>query len=307
MGHTPLTRLAGIILLAGTVQARGVRFNQATGRMVVEMPVDERRNLLQFWCDQAAELAGKLGRKSLPLRLLLDHGSPALLDSVNCDERVTFTCERDPKEYRSTGGVIRDLAESLDPKDYLLVLNGRQLLLDNLSDLAADLAASGADVGVVAHRDGVPGGAMLIRCGVTSVISPTGFVDMKEQALPRIAQEHHVEVVMRDQPSGMPIRNLTDYVNALRMHYQKLQNTPVLDDPFAENLQSSFAVVQEGAMVDPSARLIDSVICRGARVEAGAIVVRSVAMSGAMIGRNQRVIDRVALPAQSNSSAGAGA
>jgi mannose-1-phosphate guanylyltransferase len=293
MAGDPLDRLSAVIVLAGTVQPTRSRFSRAVGRMVIDMPLDDQRTILGMWVEQVSLLAERLGRTTLPMRLLLDGKSPALEQGVPEARRTLLSVERDPKDFRGTGGVLADLASGMDPADYLLVVNGRQILLEKLADLAQELARPGADAAVIGHQDGTPSGAMIVRAGAMSVIPGDGFVDMKEQALPRIAREHRVQVVMRDHPTGLSIRTLPDYLNALRMYYRKIQNAPVLDDPFAENLRSTFAIVQDGAAVDASAQLVDSVVLGGGRVEAGAIVVRSVVFSDAVVRRNQRVIDRV--------------
>jgi hypothetical protein len=115
---------------------------------------------------------------------------------------------------------------------------------------------------------------MLVTCRALRLIPKTGFVDMKEQALPGIASKYDVRVVQRRRPTGLPIRLLSDYIAALRALYQPVRGAST--DPWAEDWMSGFAIVEPGGIVSSSARIHDSVVLAGGVVEAGAVVVRSV-------------------------------
>ena len=52
------------------------------------------------------------------------------------------------------------------------------------------------------------------------LITPTGFVDMKEQVLPLIASRYDVRVIRRRRPTGLPLRTLEDYIQSLRFHHR---------------------------------------------------------------------------------------
>ena len=67
----------------------------------------------------------------------------------------------------------------------------------------------------------------------------------------------------------------------------------VAADPFAEDWRPAFAIVEEGATVDPAARLHDSVVLRGGRVERGAVLVRSLVCAGGAVGRDRTVVDQL--------------
>jgi hypothetical protein len=285
-----LEKLAAVVLLSGTV--RPSKLSTSIGRSVMDLPVDRHRSLLDYWHDQISELANGLESKVLNVRVVLDRGSLSPVQP-NASGHALITIERDPVDFRGTGGVLHDLGVQYHDNDYLLVATGPQLLLEPLAVLAERMASRKADVTLVAHRDGTPSGLMLVRCGALRLISPTGFVDMKEQALPRIARQFAVKVVHSDGPTGLPLRTLSEYISAIRMHHQRVADQTMVSDAFAENLTSSFDIQQEGSKVDPTARVIDSVVLPGARVESGAIVVRSLVCPGAIVRRDQRIVDRV--------------
>jgi hypothetical protein len=111
---------------------------------------------------------------------------------------------------------------------------------------------------------------------------------MKEQALPIIASSYDVRVVQCRRPTGLSIRTLSDYIAALRALHQPIRATAT--DPWAEDWKSTFAIVEPGAAVSPSARIHDSVVLAGASVEAGAVVVRSVVAG--TVRRDRKAVDQ---------------
>jgi hypothetical protein len=177
-------------------------------------------------------------------------------------------------EYRGTGGLIGNIAVDYADDDIILVGNAAQVLLDPLPALTMSLMKTRGVVSIIGHRDGEPSGLMLITCRALRLIPRVGFVDMKEQALPIIAKKYDVRVVQCRRPTGLAIRTLSDYIGALRALHQPTRAAAT--DPWAEDWKSTFAIVEPGATVAPSARIHDSVVLAGANVEANAVVVRSV-------------------------------
>ena len=285
-----LESLKTVIVLAGSIRAS--RLRAAVRRSILDLPVDADHTLMAHWHEQIAALARHIGRPRLAAHVLVEHLSP-IPTVPTADAEVEFKIERDPLEYRGTGGVIRDLSPAYDDEDVLLVVNGAQILLEPLTGLAEALAENAEHVSIVSHGDGTPSGAMLLRVGVLKLIPTAGFVDMKEQGLPAIAKQHVVTVLGRPTASGVPIRTLGSYIQGLRLHQLHIKNQPIVDDPFAENLRSSFSIVEPGATVHATARVHDSVVLKGARVDAGAILVRSVVCPGAVVRSEQRVVDRL--------------
>jgi hypothetical protein len=129
---------------------------------------------------------------------------------------------------------------------------------------------------------------MLVTCRALRLIPKTGFVDMKEQALPSIASKYDVRVVQCRRPTGLPIRLLSDYVAALRALHQPVRGAST--DPWAEDWKSTFAIVEPGATVAASARIHDSVVLAGGIVETGAVVVRSVVAG--TVRKDRTAVDR---------------
>jgi N-acetylglucosaminyldiphosphoundecaprenol N-acetyl-beta-D-mannosaminyltransferase len=285
-----LNRLRAVVLLGGSV--RQTELATSIGRSVLDLPVDENGTLLNHWLSHVSELAQYAGVESLPVRVLVNRKAPEPSSAAARYSNIV-SVERDSSEFRGTGGVLHDLAASYDDNDLILVANAGQLLMDPLSVIAAALDHKRADIALISHRDGTPSGVMLIRVKTLRGIKPVGFIDMKEQALPQIAQSFDVKVMHCRRPSGLPIRSLEDYVAALRYFHRRKSGKPALNDPLAEDWQPSFAIVEEGAQVDSRAHVHDSVVLKGAMVEANASIVRCVVCPGGHVKSKATLVDQL--------------
>lgn len=275
-------RLRGLVLLGGTVRPSPLA--TAIGRSVLDLPLGNAKTILERWLDEAAGVARLLGIDHLPVRLLVDP-SAAEPQSVPLDR---FRMEQDKSEYRGTGGLLANIAVDYDDDDMLLVGNAAQVLLEPLPELWTSLHQTRGVIGVIGHREGEPSGLMLITCRALRLIPRTGFVDMKEQALPIIASKYDVRVLQCRHPTGLPIRSLSDYITAVRALYQPVRSA--VTDPWAEDWKSTFAIVEPGAVVSSSARIHDSVVLAGGSVEMGAVVVRSVVAG--TVRRDRKAVDQ---------------
>jgi N-acetylglucosaminyldiphosphoundecaprenol N-acetyl-beta-D-mannosaminyltransferase len=275
-------RLRGLVLLGGGV--RPTPLAMAIGRSVLDLPLGKGKTVLGRWLDEAEGVSRLLGIEHLPVRLLMDL-SALQPRSVPADR---YRMERDQSEYRGTGGLLANIAVDYDDEDMILVGNAAQVLLEPLAALYTSLHKTRGVIAVVGHREGEPSGLMLVTCRALRLIPKTGFVDMKEQALPSIASKHDVRVVQCRRPTGLPIRLLSDYVAALRALHQPVRGAST--DPWAEDWKSTFAIVEPGATVSSSARIHDSVVLAGGIVEAGAVVVRSVVAG--TVRKDRKAVDR---------------
>jgi hypothetical protein len=284
------TRLRGLILLGGSV--RPTALTTSIERSVLDLPLDDGGSIFNHWLGHAGELARLFEMEKLPVRVMVDSNSTEPVSAANRFSG-TYTVERDQGEYRGTGGVLRDMIDGgYDDDDYLLVANAAQILLDPLSGIASLLDRAGGDVTMVSHRDGTPSGVTLVKCKTLRLIPRTGFDDFKEQALPIIANSFDVRVAHRRRPTGLPIRSLSDYILALRLYHRRRLGKPAVVDAFSEDWQPTFAIIEPGAIVDPRARVHDSVVLRGATVETGGVLVRSVICPGGVVRRDRTAVDQ---------------
>jgi len=286
----PLRKLRAVILLAGTVRANVLR--RAVNRFILELPVDHNRSVMDTWHMQLSSLGQRLGLSRLPVRVIVDRATP-----VPAANRWNGVCEisfeQDPFEFRGTGGLLCDLARQYEDDDYLLVANAPQILFEPLATLAELLSQLEADIALARQPDGTPSGIMMIRCGCLRAIPRVGFVDLNEQAMPMIAHAHDVRVYRHPHTTGMPIRTLGGYLEAVREYHRRLGGQSDAGDPMAEDWQATFTLVEDGAQVDPTAVVHDSIVLRNARVEAGALLVRAVVCGDAHVMPRQSAIDRL--------------
>jgi hypothetical protein len=287
-GSSPEARLRALVLLGGSVRPSAL--SRALNRSMLDLPVDSEVSVLGRWIDEASSLATCLGREQLLTRVIIDKAAIA----PKAVSSPALSIERDPAEYRGTGGLLRDLASNYGPDDLLLVANGAQITLEPLAELAKVLLSGDEDVRLVVHEDGEPSGLMLVRCAVLAHLNPIGFVDFKEQFLPRLAGlGYRVGLVVRPEATGIPIRTLDGYIDALRRFHRKRKGLQAEHDAFAERWESTFSIVEGGAMVDPSATLQDVVVLKGASVQRRAAAVRSVLCDGAVLAADGTLVDEV--------------
>jgi len=292
-----LSRLRAVILLGGSV--RPSPLSAAASRSVLDLPLDENGSLLNFWLAQSMDVAKLAGLAKLPIRVLVNQ---AAREPVSANEKYfgNFRVEKDLSEYRGTAGVLRDVTADYGDDDFVLVANACQILLDPLNAMALALARQGGDFNLVAHDDGTPSGVQLLRCKTVRAIGEAGYHDMKEQTLPKISKEFDVRVMRHRRPTGLPVRSLEDYMLALRLYHRRKTGKPMVTDPLAEDWTPAFSLIEEGAVVSPSARVHDSVVLAGAAVEPGAVVVRSIVCGEAVVRSEQMVVDQYVTAAPKN-------
>jgi len=283
------THIRAVVLLAGSVRPNDLSI--AIDRSPLDLPVDDARTVLSLWQEQAEALAESAELPRLPLRIVIDKLAPE--PSIPPPVRhVSLTVERDARDFRGTGGLLRDLAIAYQPDDLLLVANASQILIDPLAGLTAGLIDAGGSVSFIGHDDGTPCGLFLVRCAALATIRDIGFLDFKEQVLPKLgAAGHQVHAVMRATATAMPTRTLDGYLFGVRALARTRAGLPRDTDPFGESWSASFAIKEPGSNIDPTATIHDSVILRGATVEKGAVVVRSVVGPGAVVKAGTTVAD----------------
>ena len=285
-----LTRLRALVLLGGSVRSN--QLQSLCNRSLLDLPLDENGSIFNHWLAQAGELSRYAALESLPVRVMVNRNAAEPI-SAAAQYFGKFRVERDLSEYRGTGGVLRDLAAGYADEDLILVCNAAQVLMDPLVAIATALDKKEGDVTLVAHNDGTPSGVHLIRCGTLKMIPEIGFVDLKEQALSLIAQQHDVTVLHCRRPTALQVRSLQDYIVAMRQYYRRRAGRPNVADPLAEDWQPAFRVIEQGASVDPSAHVNDSVVLRGGVVEPGAVVVRSIVCPGGVVKKDRPAVDQL--------------
>lgn len=296
-------RIRSIVLLAGAVSPGSLAAR--LGRSVLDFPVESSMSLLDVWRRRIDALVHDtlLDASAMEVRILADEANP--LPHVASGGPLRMYAERDAGRYRGTAGVLRDLCARFRDDDHVVVGTASQCPDDGL--LQQLVAESDPSDGVTlgSGRDGAPNGLLLVRCEALRQISPVGYVDLKEQALPRIAKTSRVRVVVNSAEGSTAIRDLGQYVDAVRSWhcFGSLRGVRSVQ-PFEERWRPVFSIVEKGAQVAPTARLHDSVVLAGGVVDAGCHLVRSVVGPEGVVRSGRRIIDQLVV-GRSNRTASA--
>ncbi|MBL4698063.1 MAG: hypothetical protein JKX70_04435 [Phycisphaerales bacterium] len=214
--------------------------------------------------------------------------------SQSTRESVRCVIQQDASPIRGVAGVLADATTEMADDDYIIVTSGAQVFLEPLDDLVYAMAKKNADVAFVSSKDGAPVGLWLIRCGVLRSVNSIGYVDLKEQALDEWKQNHKVCVVERPRAYAHPTRSLVEYLGAIRADVVGVRSGSTIDqDPYREDWESTFSIIEPRAQVNEAALLHDSIALQNSSVGKGAVVVRSVICPGATVSPGARVHDMV--------------
>ncbi len=294
-----------MIVLYGAVRSGSLA--RDVGRNLLDLPLVSG-TIATHHLANANACARRFGLDDFVMRVLLDTESMPPKKGFGADggergergeqvgqvEGVACIIEQDASPIRGVAGVLSDATRAMDDDEYIIVTSGSQVYLEPLGDLVHAMAKKEADVAFVASSDGAPVGVWLIRCGVLKSVKSIGYVDLKEQALDAWKLDHKVCVVERARAYTHSIRSRMEYINAIRAEALGFGSGSTIDeDPYREDWESAFSIVEPGSKIGEGAILHDSVVLEGASVGKGAVVVRSVICPQAVVAPGARVIDQV--------------
>lgn len=279
------------IVLSGAV--RRTPLARSIGRSLVDLPLADGSTLAGRHLAGAERFAARWGLESLALRLLVDAGAHAPLEHASTGP-VRCVVERDVSPIRGVAGILADATRDQDPDDFVVVINGAQVFRQPVDELVDAMARRQSDVALVSSADGTPVGLWLIRCGVLRSVRGVGYVDLKEQALPEWVGRWKVSVVERQRAYALRTRNITEYLGAVLSDATgEMAGSSIDEDPYREEWERSFAIVEPGADVKEGAKIHDSVVLAGGSVGRDAVVVRSVVCPGGVVAAGARCVGRV--------------
>lgn len=280
------------IVLAGGLRPSPVA--AVAGLPVLDLMLTPSRSALDLWCARFQELDTHAG---LSVRVVYDASTPAPAAPAaagTLDVRV----EREPRPYRGPAGIVRDLVTDVPAAAHVLVVEGGRYLASSLANLVSRHHARGGDVTVVCNADRSPAGVYLVRRAALDLVTANGFMDLKEQWLPRVVQAG-LGVWVHDlvQGEAYPLWSREQFLRASRAAmssprdigpYVVTQGTPE-----ASRVDAQWCCVAAGAEVADGAAIHESIVMRGAAVGVGAVVARSIVCPGAVIQPGARVVDAV--------------
>ncbi len=288
-GGCPAVRAC--IVLAGGL--RPSRLVEAAGRSVLDLYLTPGQTVLDIWIDRLSLLPSVDGQP-VPIRVVHNAHVPAPWPVAGA---TNVRIEHDPLAYRGPAGVVADLCAGYDDHEQVLITDASRVPACDLASMVVEHLRTNADITVACNPDESPGGLYITRCRALRMISPIGFVDIKEQWLARAtAAGLYVRVHCLSTPGALPLRTRTDFLVAARYaNWQycvgegssaALRRTGIDNYPYLR-------VVGRGAAVASNARIHNSVIMPGAVVGRGALIVRSVVCSSALIEPGSYVAEAV--------------
>lgn len=273
-----------IMILAGVVRKSAL--SGAARRSILDLPLGNGRSLIEHM-DRA--LAGRGEQK---LRIIVDSTS-----TLPRSGGERWSVEREPASLRGMGGMLRDTTAEYAEDAMIAVINGPQVfqpgLMDLISRMVIEAREKPADVVLAVDEANVLDGITLIRAGAIRALPAIGYVDLKEQALNSIIDKRRVGVVRTGGRVGMPVRTLSDYLQAVRVSQDPTAARQCPLEACDPEKLGSWSVVEAGARVSAEARLNDSVVLEGGVVEAGATVARSFVGPGGVVRAGTTVVDSI--------------
>lgn len=288
-------RLDGCVLLAGGLVPSPLA--RETRKLTLELWLTSTETVFSRWCDVLDELTLETGVPR-PVIRVVHSGPPYEPTHALSDARFEIRTMAEPGDFRGPAGVLRDITRKDDPEAVILVAEGTRYIAGSLAPLVQDWARSEPDILIARSPDGKPAGIMLIRTKALEIVPEAGYMDIKEQWLPRcIEQGFRVRTSTTRQFMPFPLRTREQFLSASAVAVG--QSCPIHDSPpvlgplrpLVRTLDRTR--IAEDAQIARDAIVSDSIVMPGSKVGAGAVVVRSMVCEGASVAPNQVVVDGV--------------
>lgn len=290
-----IPRLDGCVLLAGGLVPSPLA--RETRRLTLELWLTSTETVFSRWCDVLDELSVESGVPR-PMIRVVHSGPPYEPTHALSDARFEIRTMAEPDDFRGPAGVLRDVTRKDDPESTILVAEAARYIAGSLTPLFRDWAESEADILIARSPEGKPAGIMLIRTKALEIVPEAGYMDIKEQWLPRcIERGFRVRTSTTRQFMPFPLRSREQFLSASAVAVG--QSCPILDSPpvlgplrpLGRTLDRTR--ISEDAQIAHDAIVADSVVMPGAKVGAGAVVVRSLVCPNARVSPGQVVVDTV--------------
>ncbi|MEO1583866.1 MAG: hypothetical protein AAFR96_04745 [Planctomycetota bacterium] len=300
LDDTPPT-IAGCVLLAGGLVPSPL-VEQA--RMPsLELSLTARQTVFDRWCDvlfdsTVEDTHGIDHAAGRPVLQVVHSGPPYRPRRDFSDPRFEVITQEEPGSYRGPAGVLRDVTDRYADDDIILVAEAARYIAGSLNQLLTDWSKHRPDVLIAREAGGEPSGIMLLRRGSLELVPTEGYLDVKEQWLPKLVRAGLSVWTSESRDfRPMPLRNREQFLRASAVAAGVSQpneaDTPILGPPRVLGSGIDKSRVSDAAQVAPGAVIADAIVMPGASVGARAIVVRSIICPDAVIKDNDEVVDRI--------------
>lgn len=273
------------ILLAGGPHPSAIM--RACGLALFSLPVThDARSVLDLWTAGVASHSAE--GYTCTDRVLCVNATPDLA-SVGRHDIDGWSLRPDASSYRGPAGVVRDATLDLNSDDHVLVGEASRVVGYCVTELLRAHAVTGADATIGVNPDHSPAGILVLRRRTLECVPDVGYMDIKEQFLPRIlSQGFNVRAAVLPAPGVIGFRTRLDLLAAASIRGRYAPVSPAYWSRLTRI--SPTAVVHEGAHV------VESIIGPAARIEDGAVVVRSIVTGPAVVTAGTAVHDAIVTP-----------
>jgi hypothetical protein len=290
--------ISACVLLAGGLRLSPLA--EAARCPTVELWLTSRQTVFGRWCDV---LYDALGVEDLDLgerpRIDVVHSGSGFEPAKDLtDSRFVVTTRAEPGSFRGPAGVLRDVTQDLSADAGVLVAESARYIGGSIGLILDEWDKLRSDVLIACHPDGTPTGIMVMRRGALELVPDTGFMDTKEQWLPRVIKAGlRVWTTETREFRPYPLRTREQFLSAScvaaglpcpEMHEESVLGPPrLLKGGYDRSRVSDRASIGAGAVIS------DAVVMPGAVIGSEAVVVRSIICPGGVVPAGAEVVEQV--------------
>jgi hypothetical protein len=246
------------------------------------------------WIERLADLC-PLG-STLEVKVICDAQSPGpMLETDPGPLRLSILAEK--RRYRGPVGIAKDECIDLEPEALILLAEASRVPTGTLAPMIEAHHQRGSDITVGVNPDRSPAGVFLFHRSALDLAPDKGFMDLKEQWLPKALDSGlKVGVCTLSGAGLLSVRTRELFLAAAR----QLNGLP---DPLESTLEPLIGsqheglirrcVVAESSTIAQDAVVQDSVVMEHATVGAGAVVARSLVCPRCVVAPDRTVVDSV--------------
>jgi hypothetical protein len=214
------------------------------------------------------------------------------------DSSFSIRTIAEPSSWRGTIGLVRDVTEDLAMEDIVIVIEAHCLPPESIRPVIDRLQPSRAGVVGISGLD-QPSGVYALRIDAVRVTPSNGYMDFKEQFLPRLNEKGMRLTTARLSDRSLRMWDRASYLEAV---HESLDGSRAKVGEVRVSSQASvspsaaldgFCIVEPGAVIEDGAVVQDSVILAGATVGGGAIVSKTVVGQRATVAPRAIVVRQI--------------
>jgi len=262
---------------------RPSRLIEQTGFATLDLEISPGRRVLDLWVDLLSDALGE----DTPVLVVPSRSCP-LPDLSRSRARLA----EETGDYRGPAGVIRDVVSQAEGDGPVMVVEAARAVLGTLRGLLQSHVTHGAIATVGRNPDGSPAGIYLLERSAIDLVPRRGFMDLKEQLLPRVGEVGMVRVSDLDAPGAMPLRTRRQFLDAASWLSRGCDGESATSIWWSPS-SGTWRVIGEEAHLDEGSQIVDSVVMRRARIGARSLVARSIVCPGSVVPSGSRVVDSV--------------